>query len=89
MKKKNLNSPILDYAYQITNEDVETFLIIKNSDNSIGLMKDQHFYLTILGDRLIEKLEGRGYISMDEVKEKYPNIDIQPKKKVKWKRKRP
>lgn len=87
MKKRILQSPILDYAYNIIEDDVQTYLVVKNKDTSISIIEHQHFYLAILGDRLIQKLEGKGYITLDEVKQKYQISDIKEKTKVKNKKK--
>lgn len=69
---------ILDYVYEHENEEiVQTYAVTKNEDNIIYLSPIQHFYFSILGERTIEKLEGRGYLSMEEFKEKYPDTNIE------------
>lgn len=93
MKRRILNSPIIDYAYEIYNEEeVQTYLIVKGENDTIQACKYCTFYLSMYGDALLQKLEGKGYLPMNEIKEKYTlsEIQVHPKQKIKWKkRKRP
>lgn len=85
-----MKKQILDYVYDIhENEEIQTYSIIKEENDSIQALESDRFYLSIYGDAFIQKLEGKGYISMDEAKEKYQTLDIPIKKKqkIKWKKK--
>lgn len=81
---RNEHKQILDYVYERQNEeDVQTYKVTKNEEDIILLSPIQHFYFSILGERTIEKLEGRGYLSMDEFNQKYGDFKIEtaPQKK--------
>lgn len=73
MKEKH---KILDYVYERQNEeDVQTYTLIKEKE-SLLLIPDQHYYFSILGEKTIEKLVVRGYLSMGELQKKYTNEEI-------------
>lgn len=77
-KRAQMNHCILDYAYEIkNNEDVNTYAIQEQNGQIIRHFMD-HYYLFVLGEKTIEKLRGRGYLSMEEVYQKYqvPEIPI-------------
>lgn len=87
MKRKILTSQVLDRAYEIINDDVRTYLVIKSKDNTISIIEHQHFYLQILGDKLIQKLEGKGYLPLKEIEQKYEITIMRKKDKIKQKKK--
>jgi len=75
---KNSNNDILDYVYERqTDEDVQTYSVTKNDQDVILLSPLQHFYFSILGEKTIEKLEGRGYISIEEFYQKYEGYTVE------------
>lgn len=81
---RNQSKEILDYVYERQNEeDVQTYKVTKTEEDVILLSPLQHFYFSILGERTLEKLEGRGYLSMDEFNQKYGDFKIEtaPQKK--------
>lgn len=81
---RNQPKDILDYVYERQNEeDVQTYEVTKIDEDVILLSPLQHFYFSILGERTLEKLEGRGYLSMDEFNQKYSDFKIEtaPQKK--------
>ena len=74
----NEHKEILDYVYERQNEeDVQTYKVTRNEEDIILLSPLQHFYFSILGERTIEKLEGRGYLSMEEFYQKYDSYKIE------------
>lgn len=76
-KRKNNKEKVLDYVYERqTIEDVQTY-IVKKENEMINLIPLQHFYYSILGDKTIDKLIGKGYLSMEEFNQKYNNIPIE------------
>lgn len=78
---------ILDYAYERQNEeDVQTYILTKQND-SLLLIPHRHFYFSILGEKTIEKLIARGYLSIEEINQKYNNDRIE-KQIVKTKKRR-
>ena len=84
MKKK---TNIIDYAYERENiEDVQTYIVTKEKE-FLYLIPHRHFYFSILGEKTIEKLVERGYLSMEELEKKYENNKIE-KQIVKKKKRR-
>lgn len=84
MKEK---SKVLDYAYERQSaEDVQTYTLIKENETLL-LIPDQHYYFSILGEKTIEKLVARGYLSVEELHEKYANDTIE-KQPIKTKKRR-
>lgn len=82
MKKK---LEILDYAYERkSQEDIQTYILTKEED-SLLLIPHQHFYFSILGEKTIENLIVRGYLSIDELNQKYENNKIE-KQNIKTKK---
>lgn len=80
-------SKILDYVYERQSiEDVQTYILTKE-DESFLLIPHNHFYFSILGEKTIEKLTSRGYLSMEELHEKYAAVTIK-KKYIKTKKRR-
>lgn len=80
--KKRIPAPILEYVYEREDsENIQTYFLIK-SESTLLLISHQHFYFSILGEKTIEKLTARGYLSIEEVKQKY-NIDFIEKQKIK------
>lgn len=78
---------VLAYAYERQNiEDVQTYILVREKE-SLLLIPDRHFYFSILGEKTIEKLVARGYLSMEELNEKYANDTIQ-KQNIKTKKRR-
>lgn len=72
---------VLCYAYELFNEeDVYTYQIEKRNEELIRI-RMEHYYYFILGEKLIEKLKGRGYVSMEEVYQKYQVTEIPIEKK--------
>ena len=77
MKKK---LQVLDYVYEKENEeDIQTYILIKENETYL-LIPKQHFYFSILGEKTIDKLIARGYLSMEELYQKYNNIEKQKTK---------
>lgn len=71
---------ILDYVYERQNiEDVQTYILVEENEN-LTLIPKQHFYFSILGEKTIDKLVNRGYLSMEELKIKYSNNEIKKQK---------
>lgn len=69
---------ILDYVYERKDEEiVQTYEVTKNEEDIVYLSPLQHFYFSILGEKTIEKLEGKGYLSMEEFNEKYHGKSIE------------
>ena len=84
MKEK---SKILDYVYERESiEDVQTYILTKD-DESFFLIPQNHFYFSILGEKTIDKLTSRGYLSMEELNEKYTDVTI-TKQNIKTKKRR-
>lgn len=80
MKKK---LQVLDYAYEKENEeDIQTYILIKENETHL-LIPNQHFYFSILGEKTIDKLIARGYLSMEELYQKYNNNIEKQKAKLK------
>ena len=74
---------ILNYAYERKDEEiVQTYVVTKENEN-ILLIPLQKFYFSILGEKTIEKLTCRGYLSLEEVKEKYTDFKIKENIKIK------
>lgn len=65
----------LDYVYEILEDVVKTYEIQK-IENQLFCILNGHYYLDILGERTIEKLRGRGYLSMEEACYKYQVTEI-------------
>ena len=83
--KKRQALQILEYVYERKNiEDVQTYLLVK-TDSELFLTPLQHFYFSILGDKTIDKLVARGYLSIEEIKQKY-QIDSIKKQNIKIKK---
>lgn len=68
---------IIDYAYERENmEDVQTYMVTKENE-VIYLIPHHHFYFSILGEKTIERLIERGYLSIEELEKKYENNTIE------------
>ncbi len=66
----------LDYVYEVINQhDVNIYMIQKNM-NQIYRVFCGHYYYEILGEKTIEKLIGRGFLSMEEAYIKYGVTEI-------------
>ncbi len=75
-RRAQMNHCSLDYAYEIkNNEDVNTYAIQEQNGQIIRFFME-HYYLFVLGEKTIEKLRGRGYLSMDEIYQKYQVTEI-------------
>lgn len=75
-KQSKDNGHLLDYAYETKKEEVFVYKI-KEIDGEIFRIFINHYYMGILGEeRTIEKLRGKGHISMEEVYSKYQVLDI-------------
>ncbi len=74
-KQKNQND-ILCYAYEIVNSEDVNIYKIRRSDEQIVRTLIDHYYLFVLGQKTIEKLQWRGYLSMEEVYQKYQVTEI-------------
>lgn len=61
---------MLDYVYEIDDLIIKTY-ILRQDDSEYYLEKFRNYHYSILGDMMIYKLTCRGYISIDEAKEKY------------------
>jgi len=73
-KKKD----VIDYVYErIEEEIVQTYEVTKTEEDIVYLSPLQHFYFSILGEKTIEKLEGKGYLSIEEFNEKYSGNTIE------------
>lgn len=80
-------SKILDYVYERESiEDVQTYILTKENESFL-LIPQNHFYFSILGEKTIDKLTSRGYLSMEELYEKYSDVTI-TKQNVKIKKRR-
>lgn len=74
----------LDYIYEIDESYINTYGIKKEDTYYKEYINHYNYYA--LGERMIEKLKGRGYISYDEALKKYNVIEIKEKKLEKTKR---
>lgn len=74
----------LDYVYDIKEDYINTYGIVKEDIYYKEYINHYNYY--ILGDKMIEKLRGRGYISYDETLKKYNVSKIETKKREKTKR---
>lgn len=77
---------IIDYVYIIEDEYIKLFGIIKK-DNIFYKIFLEQFNYHLYGDRIIEKLNGRGYLSEMDAIIKYPNglpilEDVKVKKNI-------
>lgn len=81
---KDKKNDVLDYAYEIDSDNVNTYTL-ERRENQIYRILNNHYYLDILGEKIISKLRGRGYLSMEEVYQKYqvPEIPIVENEKKK------
>lgn len=61
---------IIDYYYLLENDYIKTYGIIQRECKFYQVYLD-HFNYLIHGERMIEKLRGRGYLSEIECKKKY------------------
>ena len=74
----------LDYIYEIDESYINTYGIIKKDDYYREFIERYNYY--ILGERMIEKLIGRGYISYEKAVKKYNVMKIKIQKPEKTKR---
>lgn len=63
---------ILDYVYIIEDEYIKLYGVIKREEIFYKILLEQFNYI-LHGERMIEKLSGRGYLSEIESNIKYPN----------------
>ena len=75
---------IVDYFYTLEDYYIKTYGIIKKDDTFYKIFLDQFNYY-MYGERLIEKLRGRNYLSKEECIEKY-HLELEELKEVKTKR---
>ena len=62
----------LDYIYIIEDEYIKLYGVIKK-ENSFYKIFIEQFNYHLYGERMIEKLKGRGYLSEIEANIKYPD----------------
>lgn len=74
----------LDYIYDIYDSYINTYGIIKEDKYYKEYIN--HYNYDILGERTIEKLKGRGYISEKEALKKYNINKLETKKYTKTKK---
>lgn len=74
----------LDYIYDIYDSYINTYGIIKEDKYYKEYIN--HYNYDILGERTIEKLRGRGYISEKEALKKYDINKLEIKKHTKTKK---
>ena len=74
----------LDYIYEIDECYINTYGIVKKDEYYKEFINHYNYYM--MGERMIEKLVGRGYISYDEALEKYNVSKIKTIEKEKTKR---
>lgn len=74
----------LDYIYDIYDSYINTYGIIKEDKYYKEYIN--HYNYDILGERTIEKLKGRGYISEKEALKKYDINKLEIKKHTKTKK---
>ena len=74
----------LDYIYDIYDSYINTYGIIK--EDKYYKEHINHYNYDILGERTIEKLKGRGYISEKEALKKYDINKLETKKHTKTKK---
>ena len=74
----------LDYIYEIDESYINTYGIIQ--ENTYYKEYINHYNYYTLGERMIEKLIGRGYISYEKALKKYNVIEIKIQKPEKTKR---
>jgi len=66
----------LDYAYEmVDSENVYTYEIRKKED-AICRIFCTNYHFSILGEKTVEKLRGRGYLSMEEIYQKYGVVEV-------------
>lgn len=73
--KPKSESKFLDYIYEIDGEDVNTYILCQSEESIYRISRD-HYYWSILGEKTIDKLRGRGYLSLEEACQKYDVIEI-------------
>lgn len=74
----NSKTEVIDYVYERqSEEDIQTYSAIRNEQDIILLSPLQHYYFSILGERTIEKLEGKGYLSIEEFNQKYEGSTVE------------
>ena len=75
-KQPRVNGRFLTYAYEIDNDEiVKTYMIAENEGQMYRILNGK-YYLCVLGDQTIYKLECRGYLFMEEVYQKYGVSEI-------------
>lgn len=74
----------LDYIYEIDESYINTYGIIQ--ENTYYKEYINHYNYYTLGERMVEKLRGRGYISYEEALKKYNVNKLETKKQEKTKR---
>lgn len=62
---------LLDKFYILEDDYIKLYGVIKKDNIFYKIYMDRFNYL-MYGDRLIEKIRGRGYLSYQECQEKYP-----------------
>lgn len=74
-KESQTEEKILDYVYEIVEEDVNTYMLWQKDDIIYRVFRD-HYYWSVLGEKTIDKLRGRGYLSLEEAYQKYGVLEI-------------
>lgn len=75
-KKGESTQNILDHAYEIVNEeDINLYAIVKVED-TLSRVLDGHLYWSVRGEYTIYRLQSRGYLSMEQVYQKYGVSEI-------------
>lgn len=71
----------LDYIYEIEDSYINTYGLLKEDKYYMFYLGHYNYY--ILGEKMIEKLIGRGYITKDECLKKYGIEELEKKSKIK------
>lgn len=73
---------ILDYVYEIDDEIIKTYTL-EQDDTGIYLQEFRIYHYSILGDAMIYKLIGKGYLEIEEACDKYNVEYFEKRRKVK------